>query len=103
MIARCAGPGCPYLLRNAGYCPTHREESTVTVPPWMPDVQRLPDGTWQPLLRVGEPVATPDEARERALFLTRHADARLRDVAAHLDAPLNPPTTSDELERPSHG
>ncbi len=58
----------------------------MNVPPWAPAVQRLPDGQWQPVLLVTDPVPTEEEAHELALYLVRQLDARLRDVGAQLDA-----------------
>lgn len=58
----------------------------MSVPPWSPAVQRLPNGQWQPLLLITDLVASEEEAHELAWFLLRQLDARLPDVAAQLDA-----------------
>lgn len=67
----------------------------MTVPPWAPAVQRLPDGQWQPLLLAADPVPTEEQARELAEYLVRQLDARLRDVAAQLDASTGSLLTTD--------
>ncbi len=58
----------------------------MTVPPWAPVVSRLPDGQWQAALLVGDPLPSEEAANKLARFVCGHADRRLRDVAAQIDA-----------------